>query len=425
MFEVVLRGGSVLAADGVVVADVGIDDGRIVAIGSNVGEGTVTLDVGGCWIGPALVDIHTHLREPGQEWKEDIASGSRAAAAGGFGAVVAMPNTTPSIDAGHLARFVLDRGSEVGLVDVVPSGCITLSRAGRTMSHIDDLWKAGVRVFTDDGDSVASSAVLRSAMEYIAALGGVVSQHAVDPELSSAGYMHEGSVSSRLGMYGIPSAADDITIARDLVLAEMTGVRYHVQHLSTATSVELIREAKRRGLAVTAEVSPHHMAFDHTAAAATDSNFKVMPPLREPSDREALVAGLVEGVIDAVATDHAPHAALEKEVPFEEAPNGILGLEWAASIAIGVAGLTQEAFFDRMSIRPAAIASLPEHGRVLQVGGDATLVVVDPLHSWTPTTTFSKSRNAPYIGMDLTGKVRHTMLRGSMTYSDPDTVAAQ
>ncbi|MDA2978600.1 MAG: dihydroorotase [Actinomycetota bacterium] len=425
MNDLVLRGGSVLTPEGVVVADVGVSNGVIAALGTTVGEGKTTLDVTGCWVGPALVDIHTHLREPGQEWKEDVESGSLAAAAGGFGAVVAMPNTMPAIDAGHLARFIRDRGREVGLVDVMPSGCITLGRAGISMSHIDDLWKAGVRIFTDDGDSVANSAVLRSAMEYISALGGVVSQHAVDPDLSSVGHMHEGSVSSRLGMYGIPHAADDITLARDLVLAEMTGVRYHVQHLSTANGVELVREAKRRGVAVTAEVSPHHMAFDHTAVATTDSNFKVMPPLRESSDRQALIAGLVEGIIDAVATDHAPHAALEKEVPFEEAPNGMLGLEWAASIAIGVAALTQEAFFDRMSIRPAAIASLPEHGQVLQVGTAATIVAVDPLHTWTPTTTFSKSRNAPYIGMELAGKVRHTLLRGVVTFSDTPIVAGQ
>lgn len=418
MPDLVLRGGSVLTPDGVVVADVGISGGVIVALGSDVGEATTTVDVSGCWVGPALVDLHTHLREPGQEWKEDIASGSLAAAAGGFGAVVAMPNTTPAVDAGHLARYVRDRGREVGLVDVFPSGCITLGRMGSTMAHIDELWKAGVRLFTDDGDSVANSAVLRSAMDYISALGGVVSQHAVDPHLSGAGHMHEGSVSSRLGMYGIPHAADDITIARDLVLAELTGVRYHVQHLSTATGVELVREAKRRGVSVTAEVSPHHLAFDHTAVANTDSDFKVMPPLREPSDRQALVVGLVEGVIDAVATDHAPHAALEKEVPFEEAPNGILGLEWAASVAIGSAGLAQEAFFDRMSVRPADIASLPDHGRLLEVGGDATIVAIDPKQQWTPTTTLSKSRNSPYIGMDLTGKVRHTILRGVLTYSD-------
>lgn len=419
MHDVVFLNGSVLTPVGVRQASVAVADGHITAIGDDVGEGAVTFDCGGMWIGPALVDLHTHLREPGQEWKEDIASGSRAAAAGGYGAVIAMPNTDPPIDAGHLARFVHDRGVSVGLVDVYSSGCISLGRQGRTMAHLDDLWNSGVRIFTDDGDSVDDAALLRTAMEYIATLGGVVSQHAVDPHLSAAGFMHEGSVSSRLGMQGIPSQADDITIARDIVLAELTGVHYHVQHLSTASGVELVRAAKARGTRITAEVSPHHLAFDHTAIASTDSDYKVMPPLREPSDRAALIEGLVDGTIDAVATDHAPHAALEKEVPFEYAPNGILGLEWAASVAIGIAGLDQEQFFDRLSIRPAAIASLDHHGTPLVVGGEATMVVVDPSENWIPDTTESKSRNAPYLGMKMTGRVRVTMLRGAVTHSVP------
>jgi dihydroorotase len=327
-----------------------------------------------------------------------------------------MPNTDPPVDSGHLARFVRDRGVEVGLVDVVPSGCITLDRAGVSMSHIDDLWAAGVRIFTDDGDTVGSAAVLRTAMEYIAALGGVISQHAVDRDLSAAGYMHEGAVSSRLGIYGIPREADDITIARDIALAELTGVRYHVQHLSTARSVEMIAAAKERGLPVTAEVSPHHLAFDHSAVATADPDYKMMPPLRDPNDRSALVAGLQSGVIDAVATDHAPHAALEKEVPFEEAPNGVLGLEWAASIAIGSAKLDQVSLFDRMSVRPAAIAGLDTHGRRIGIGEEANIVVVDPTESWIVTSSVSRSRNAPYFGKDLTGRVQATVLRGSITH---------
>jgi dihydroorotase len=327
-----------------------------------------------------------------------------------------MPNTDPAVDSGHLARFVRERGEEVGLVDVIPAGAITMGRSGETMSHIDDLWAAGVRMFTDDGDSVANTAVLRAAMEYIEALGGVVSQHAVDPDLSGAGFMHEGAVSSRLGMYGIPREADDITIARDLMLAELTGVRYHVQHLSTRRSVELIGAAKRRGLAVTCEVSPHHLAFDHADVATTDSNFKMMPPLRDSEDRKALREGLVEGTIDAVATDHAPHAALEKEVPFEDAPNGVLGLEWAAAVAIGSGGLGQEALFDRMSVRPSIIAMAAQHGSLLAVGVPATVVIVDPTEKWTPSATASKSRNAPYLGRELTGRVRHTFKNGARTY---------
>ncbi len=391
MHDLILKSGSVSTVDGIRAVDVGITDGTIAALDPDVTQGERIIDCGGQWIGPALVDIHTHLREPGHLWKEDVRSGSAAAAAGGFGAVVAMPNTDPVIDSGHLARFVSERGAEVGLVDVLVAGAITMGRAGGAMSHIDELWSAGVRIFTDDGDSVASAAVLRAALEYIEALGGVVAQHAVDPALSGAGFMHEGSVSSKLGMYGIPSEADDITIARDLMLAELTGVKYHVQHLSTTRGVELVREAKRRGLVVTAEVTPHHLAFDHDDVATTDSDYKMMPPLRSQADRDALRAGLADGTIDAVATDHAPHAALEKEVPFEHAPNGVLGLEWAASVAIGSGGLDQSAFFDRMSVRPAAIAMATVHGNLLSIGSRATLTVIDPAERWTPTTTASKA----------------------------------
>lgn len=416
MHDLVLTSGKVLTTNGIEMVDIAVNDGVVTHLGTIEGDAESTIDCSGAWVGPAFVDLHTHLREPGQEWKEDIDSGSRAAAAGGYGAIVAMPNTDPPIDSGHIARFVRDRGAEVGLVDVIPSGCITLDRAGVSMSHIDDLWTAGVRIFTDDGDSVSNAAVLRTAMEYVAALGGVISQHAIDRDLSRAGYMHEGSVSSRLGIYGIPREADDITIARDIALAELTGVRYHVQHLSTARGVAMVAEAKERGLPITAEVSPHHLAFDHSFVATADPDYKMMPPLRDPADREALVSGLTSGVIDAIATDHAPHAALEKEVPFEDAPNGIIGLEWAASVAIGSGKLDQAALFDRMSIRPAEIAGLDKHGTPIRVGADASIVVVDPNESWTVTSSLSRSRNAPYIGMDLTGRVLATVLRGVITH---------
>jgi dihydroorotase len=416
MHDVILGGASVLTDQGIQGVDVAITGAVISGVGTDLGVAGETVDCSGLWLGPGLVDMHTHLREPGEEWKEDVESGSRAAAAGGYTAIVAMPNTNPAVDAGHLARFIADRGREVGLVDVSPAGCISLGRRGATMAHLDDLWQAGVRVFTDDGDMVADAALLRSAMDYIAALGGVVSQHAIDPGLSAAGHMHEGSVSSRLGMYGIPRQADNIAIARDLALAKMTGVRYHVQHLSTAEGVALVGQAKEQGLAVTAEVSPHHLTFDHSSVATTDANFKMMPPLREPTDRDALRQGLIDGVIDAIATDHAPHAAIDKEVPFEDAPNGVLGLEWAVAVAVGEAGLDQFELFERMSTSPALIASLQQHGGPIVEGRQANLVVIDPAERWTATSTLSKSRNAPYFGMELTGRVRRTMLRGVTTY---------
>ncbi|MGI9666036.1 MAG: dihydroorotase [Acidimicrobiia bacterium] len=415
MNDLVVKGGQVLTADGVASVDVGVADGVIAELGKDL-EGRDTIAADGAWVGPGFVDLHTHVREPGEEWKEDIASASATAAAGGYTAIVAMPNTQPATDTGHLARHVKERGREVGLVDVVPSGALTLGRKGETMAHIDELWDAGVRLFTDDGDSVADASVLRLVMEYIAERGGVVSQHAVDPALSRAGYMHEGPVSSRLGMYGIPGEADDVVIARDLALAGLTGVRYHVQHLSTERGVTLIREAKQSGLAVTAEVTAHHLMFTDEDVATTDSNFKMMPPLRSAADRAALRAGLVDGTIDVLATDHAPHAALEKEVPFEHAPNGVLGLEWAASVFATTCEVTPDLFFDRMSIAPAAIVGAPDQGLPLAVGNPANIVVFDPQTQWIPTTTLSKSRNAPYFGRGLTGMVAATVFQGAITH---------
>lgn len=416
MLDLIITGGEVLTEDGPAFTSVGIENGTVTAIGDNLGDAAATIDADGAWVGPGFVDLHTHLREPGQEWKEDIGSGSAAAAAGGYTAIVAMPNTDPVIDSGHLARFVSDRGKQVGIVDVLPSGCLTMGRAGKTMAHIDELWEAGVRLFTDDGDTVGDASVLRLVMEYVAQYGGVVSQHAVDPSLSRAGHMHEGSVSSRLGMYGIPSEADDVIIARDLALARLTGVHYHVQHLSTAGGVALVAGAKAEGMPVTAEVTPHHLMFSHADVASTDSNFKMMPPLRSEADREALIEGLESGIIDAVATDHAPHAALEKEVPFEDAPNGVLGLEWAASVVTTMTGLGITEFFERMSIAPARILGRSDHGQHVAQGGDANLVVYRPDLEWTPATSVSRSRNAPYFGRALTGAPVATVLRGVVTW---------
>ncbi len=417
MHDLILKDGSVLTAEGIQTIDVAIADGEVAALGDDLGDATETIDCEGSWVGPGLVDIHTHLREPGQEWKEDVASGSAAAAAGGYTAIVAMPNTEPAVDTGLVARFVIEQGQRSGLVEVASAGCLTIGRSGERMAHIDELWDAGVRIFTDDGDSVANASVLRSAMEYVAQLGGVVSQHAIDAALSSAGYMHEGSISSRLGIYGIPREADDITIARDIALARLTGVRYHLQHISTAGGVELVAAAKADGLPVTAEVTPHHLMYTHEDVATTDSRYKMMPPLREASDRDALIDGLRTGVIDIVATDHAPHAASEKDVPFEHAANGIIGLEWAAAVTNEVVGLDQETFFERMSIGPSAIAEFTDHGNCLDVGQVANVVVFDPSTAWLPTTSFSKSRNAPYLGTELRGRVTATIFRGRITHA--------
>ncbi len=416
MHDLLLRGGSVLTSKGVRVTDVAISEGVIVAIGNDLGDAERTIECEGTWVGPGFVDMHTHLREPGQEWKEDIATGTAAAAAGGYTALVAMPNTDPPIDAGHLARFVSDQARRAQNAHVVASGCLTMGRGGKRMAHFDDLWDAGVRIFTDDGDTVQNASVLRAAMEYVAQLGGVVSQHAIDADLSAAGFMHEGSVSSRMGIQGIPREADDLVIARDIALAKLTGVRYHVQHLSTAGGVALVQAAKEEGILITAEVTPHHLMFDHTEVLSLDSKFKMMPPLREPSDVEALIEALRVGIIDVVATDHAPHDAVEKDVPFEEAMNGVTGLEWAAAVTNKVVGLNQSDFFDRMSIAPAAIAGISRHGEQLAESSAANIVVFDPEKTWIPSSTRSKSRNSPFIGRELTGRVQATILEGTVTY---------
>jgi dihydroorotase len=417
MNDIVITGGSVLTAKGTESVDIGIADGKIAEIGKGL-DGATVIDAAGSWVGPSFVDVHTHLREPGFEWKETIATGTEAAAAGGYGAVVAMPNTDPVADNAQIVMYVAQRGAQAGFVDVMPAGAITMGRAGEKMSHIDEMWSAGVRLFTDDGDSVEDAAVLRLAMEYIANLGGVVAQHAVDANLSRYGFMHEGSVSSLLGMAGIPAEAEEIVIARDLALVRLTGVKYHVQHVATRRGVELIARAKEDGLAVTAEVTPHHLMFDDTFVATMDPDYKMMPPLRSSSDRDALREGLLSGVIDVVGTDHAPHAPREQEVPFEHAPNGVIGLEWASSVANQVIGDDQARFFSAMSQTPAEIAQVEGHGTALAVGLDANIVVFDPALEWTATQTRSMSRNAPYLGSSLRGKVSATILRGDVTFSD-------
>ncbi|MDX1691088.1 MAG: dihydroorotase [Acidimicrobiia bacterium] len=416
MTAILLRGGTVLTGEGAVEADVRVEDGTITALGRDVDTaGAEILDCSGCWVGPGLVDLHVHLREPGQEWKEDVASGSAAAAAGGFTAVVAMPNTDPAIDSGHLAAHIADRGRRVGLVDVAVAGAITAGRAGERLAHLDELWAAGVRVFSDDGDSVADAGLLRRAMEYLADLGAVVAQHAEDVGLSRGGHLHEGAVSARLGMTGIPAEAEETVVARDLALVRLTGVAYHVQHVSTAGTVELVRRAKDEGLPVTAEVAPHHLVLDHTATLGTDSAYKMYPPLRTPDDVAALREALASGVIDAVATDHAPHAAHEKDVPFEEAPRGVTGLETAIPLVLDALDPDIETFFDRMAVRPARIGGLLHHGLLPAVGGPATLSVVDPDVEWVFDQSRSKSRNSPFLGATLRGAARHVVVGGRVS----------
>jgi dihydroorotase len=414
--DLVIRNGLVLTPDGGQEADVAISGGVIVGLGGGF-DGQEDLDAAGAWVGPGLVDLHAHLREPGQEWKEDIGSGSEAAAAGGYTAVVVMPNTQPATDSGHIARLIRERGRQTGLCDVVPAGAITMAREGEMLSHLDELWEAGVRLFSDDGDSVCNSGLLRMAMEYLAERQAVVAQHAEDRQLSLDGQMHEGPLSSRLGMRGIPIEAEEVVVARDLALARLTGCRYHAQHLSSVRTVELVSAAKAAGMAMTAEVTPHHLAFDDSAVAALDPAFKMYPPLRSADDREALQAALQSGLIDAVATDHAPHSAFETEVTFEEAPRGVIGLETSAAAVMTYCHLDQVSFFDRLSLAPARIAQLERHGRPLAVGEPANLVIFSPDEQWTVTEFRSKSHNSPFRSHTLTGRVRATVFEGRLTHA--------
>lgn len=419
MTSILITGGLVLTDDGPATADVAIADGSITEIGPGLdADADLVIDAAGCWVGPAFFDIHTHLREPGQEYKEDIDSGTRAAAAGGFSRVIAMPNTIPAIDAGHVARQVRRVSNHV---EVIPAGAITMGRAGERLAHLDELWAAGVRMFSDDGDSVADAGLLRRAMDYLSQLEAssgepaIVSQHAEDPGLCRDGHMHEGSISSRLGMRGLPAIGEEVVVARDLKLVEVTGCRYHVQHVSTAGTVELVRAAKRAGLPVTAEVTPHHLAFDHTEVLTMDPVFKMYPPLRSVEDVAALREALIDGTIDAVATDHAPHAAFEKDVPFEEGPRGVIGLETSAAVVNGTVALEMEAFFDRMALGPARVMGETLMG--LHPGVRADVVVFDPRRSWTVERFVSRSANSPWLGTELVGRVIATIAGGHLAHS--------
>jgi dihydroorotase len=421
--EFVIKGGRVVDATGERVADVLVQRGVVAAVGRRV-EGAPVLDAAGCMVVPGLVDLHAHLREPGDEEAETIETGARAAALGGFTAVVAMPNTEPPLDDAAVVASVLAAGREA-MCDVASSGCITKGRRGEELAPMGELYALGVRIFTDDGACVGEAGVMRRALEYAGALpGAVVAQHAEDPSLAGGGHMHEGAWSSRLGIPGRPEAAEATIVARDVMLAELTGTPVHFLHLSTAAAVDLVRDAKDRGVPVTAEVAPHHFTLTDAECRTFDPAFKVHPPLRTDADVAAVKAGLADGTIDAIATDHAPHVPEAKERPFEEAPPGMLGLETAFALTLtelvepGVLALHDA--LARLSWQPAAIAGLDGHGGPIEPGRPANLCVVDPAVRWEvdPSRLASRSRNTPYAGRKLTGRVRHTVLRGEPVVVD-------
>ncbi|MDQ1533066.1 MAG: dihydroorotase [Actinomycetota bacterium] len=423
---VLVRGGRVVDETGERVADVLVRDAVIAEVGPgiDVPAGATVLDADGAVVAPGLVDLQVHFREPGREDSETIETGARGAALGGFTAVVCMPNTTPPLDDAGVVQAVLERG-RAAPCDVRVAGCITRGRAGKELAPLGELYDLGVRVFTDDGDCVADAGVMRRALEYSTALpGAVIAQHAEDPALVAGGHMHEGEWSSRLGIPGRPAEAETTIVARDLALAERAGARYHVLHLSTAGAAALVREAKSRGVRVTAEASPQHFTLTDEACATFDPVFKMNPPLRAAGDVEGVIAALVDGTIDAIATDHAPHAPETKAVPFEEAPPGMLGTETA--LAVAITRLVEPGLLPLASVlallswRPARVASLTEHGGPIAVGRPAHLCVIDPAATWVVDASrlASRSRNSPFDGWKLTGRVRHTICRGEPVVID-------
>jgi dihydroorotase len=415
---ILISGAHVLTGRGFEIADVLVVGEEIAEVGSvRPGPEMRVVPGQGLYLGPGLVDLHVHFREPGQEHKETIATGSQAAAAGGFTAVVAMPNTTPATDTPEMVADVRAAGRSVGLVEIEPASAVTRGRAGVELVDIARLYAAGVRILTDDGDSVADGALLEKAMAHTASLpGAVIAQHAEDRVRDGEGHVHLGEVSSALGVPGLSRESEVEIVRRDIGIARGTGGRLHVQHVSTAESVDLIAEAKEDGLAVSAEVTPHHLALTEAAVVSGDPSFKMYPPLRTERDRARLVQGLKEGVIDAVATDHAPHSAREKSVSLAEAPRGVIGLETAVPVTLAALGGDVELLFDRMSRAPASIASFPNQGRPIARGGPANLVLIDPSHVWRPTSWESKSGNSPFTGKQLSGRAVMTLYQGQITW---------
>ena len=404
--------------------EVTIENGLIMAE-ATPGAKHEVIDVKGLVVLPGFVDLHTHLREPGFEQSETVASGSRSAAAGGYTAIHAMANTFPVADTAGVVEQVARLGQDAGLVHVQPIGAVTVGLRGEQLAELGAMAqsKASVKIFSDDGNCVHDPALMRRALEYVKAFNGVIAQHAQEPRLTVNAQMNEGALATKLGLAGWPGVAEEAIIARDLLLTELTGSRLHVCHVSTAGSVELIRQAKKRGVNVSAEVTPHHLLLTESLATEYDPLYKVNPPLRTDSDVEALRAGLIDGTIDVIATDHAPHPKESKDTDWASAAFGMVGLETAYSVAqevlinSGKSNLVRLA--EVMSFNGARISGLDSHGRYLEPGYSANLTLVDPGLYWTPEAkTHSKSENNPYSGLRMQGRVMHTIYNGEFSYRD-------
>lgn len=396
--------------------------GRIEALGNGkpTAEGLPELAADGLHCAPGFIDTHVHFREPGQEEKETVATGSRAAAAGGFTTVVTMPNTDPAIDNPGLVRYVIDRGVEAGLCRVLPAGAISIARRGEGMAELGAMVEAGAVAFTDDGSPVQNGQLMSGALQYSRVLGVPIMTHAEDLSLAADGCMHAGYWSMRLGLSGVTRVAEDAAVFRDIELARTTGGRLHVSHVSTRGAVAIIRRAKADGVAVTAEATPHHFSQDHSRCRDYSPLFKMKPPLREPQDVEAVADGLADGTIDCIATDHAPHTATEKELQFDQAPFGVIGLETAFAVGmtylVGAGKMDLGRLVECLTERPAAVLGLPL-GR-LEEGGPADFVLFDPESEWVVNTAAlrSRSRNSSFLGETLRGRVAATFQRGRLTW---------
>ena len=404
------------------IADLWLVDGRVSGVGDGHEEGAeVVIDATGLIVCPGLIDVHVHLREPGNEEDETIASGASAALAGGVTTVACMPNTLPALDSQGAAEFVVLQARRAGKANVYPVGAVSKGRKGEELAELGQLVAGGAVAFTDDGAPVASASLMRRALQYAKMFDRVIMQHCQVPELTEGGVMNEGFESMRLGLPGMPAAAEDIMVARDIRLAEITGGRLHIQHISTARSVELVREGKARGIRVTAEACPHHFTLTDECLREFDSNFKMNPPLRTRADVDAVIGGLVDGTIEILATDHAPHAPEKKMRELDQAPFGIVGLE--TLIPITVLGLiepghlTWPRVIEMLTVHPAALLGIPKG--TLRPGADADVTLIDPDTRWTidPSKFHSRSRNTPYGGWEVRGRAHTVIVAGEVRHT--------
>ena len=406
------------------VRTVVVREGRIAEVAERVERprGARVIDARGKWVTPGLVDLHVHLREPGHEYKETVATGARAAVAGGFTAVCAMPNTSPVNDNASVTELILARAAAAGLARVYPVGAISKGSKGEELAEYGELRGAGCVALSDDGKPVMSSALMRRALEYARAFGLPLTVHEEDLGLVGKGVMHEGPAATRLGLKGIPAASEEVMVSRDLALVELTGGRLHIAHLSTAGAVRAVREAKRRGLSVTAEVTPHHLTLtdEDVARSSYDPSFKMNPPLRSAEDVRAVREGLADGTIDCIATDHAPHSAVEKDLEFDAAANGIVGLETAFPVCLALVReglLGERRLIEALTAAPARAFGLP--GGSLASGAPADLALLDPGLEWRcdPARFHSKSRNSPWKGRALVGRCTHAFVGGRLVHA--------